>query len=68
MQQEQWQTLYQEAVLETDSDKLKERIRSAEEAIAARSSLDGQVCHEERVALEDSQRMLQVLKRERVTN
>ncbi len=68
MQQEQWQTLYQEAVLETDSDKLKERIRSAEEAIAARSSLDGQVSHEERVALEDSQLMLQVLKRERVTN
>ena len=68
MQQEQWQTLYEEAVLETDRDKLKERIRLAEEAIAARSSLDGQVSHEERVVLEDSQHMLQVLKRERVTN
>jgi hypothetical protein len=43
MRQEQWQTLYKEAVLETDRDKLKERIRIAEAAIAARSSLDGQV-------------------------
>ncbi len=65
---DRWLTLYQNAVLETDSNKLPARIKAAEDAIRERSSLDGQVSREERTALENASYALGVLKRERFEN
>ena len=65
---DRWLTLYQAAVLETDSNKLPARIQAAEDAIRERSSLDGQVSREERTALENASYALGVLKRERFGN
>ena len=62
--EERWWELYKLAIVETDWDKLEGRIRAAEEAIAKRASLDGEVSPDERVALEDARNALGVLKRE----
>ena len=65
MSNEKWFALYRDAVLETDFDKLLERISTAEKAIAERLSLDGQVSEEERRELQDSMNSLLILKKER---
>lgn len=62
---DRWLTLYQAAVLETDSNKLNARIQAAEDAINARSLLDGKASREERAALENALAALAVLRRER---
>ena len=62
--QERWWELYKAAVLETNRDKLEGHIKAAEEAIAKRSSLDGEVLRDERVLLEDARIGLRVLKQE----
>jgi hypothetical protein len=62
--QEPWWGLYKAAVLETNWEKLEDRINAAENAIMKRSSLDGDVSPDERVALEDSRKKLRVLKQE----
>jgi hypothetical protein len=64
-QQEFWWKLYRKAVLETDDDKLHERVQAAQKAIAARSSPDARVATEERLALQESREALQILKQER---
>jgi hypothetical protein len=62
--QERWWELYKAAVLETDWHQLEGRIKTAEEAIMKRLSLDGEVSPDERVAIEDSRTGLRVLKQE----
>jgi hypothetical protein len=64
-QQEFWWKLYREAVLETDDDKLHERVQAAQKAIATRSSPDAPVATEERLTLQESREALQILKQER---
>ena len=46
-----WWEPYKSAVLETDRNKLKDRVIAAEQAIRERASLDGQVSNEERIAI-----------------
>ena len=62
--QERWWELYKVAILETNWDKLGNRITAAEEAIIKRASLNGEVSPDERVQLEDARTGLQVLKEE----
>lgn len=62
--QQRWWELYKAAILETNRDKLEGHIKAAEEAIAKRSSLDGEVPHDERVLLEEARIGLRVLKQE----
>jgi hypothetical protein len=64
MSQDQWQTLYRDAVLETNFHKLIERIKAAEKAIAERLSLHGNVSAEERRELQDSRNSLLGLRNE----
>ena len=68
MQTQQWWTLYRDAVLETDPAKVEERIRAAEEAIGARSSLSEQLPADEQSALENARDRLRILKNERATS
>jgi len=65
MSQDQWRTLYRNAVLETNFHKLIERIKTAEKAIAEQLSLDGSVSAEERRELQDSKYSLLGLRSER---
>ncbi len=60
-----WWEPYRFAVLETDQEKLRDRVNAAEQAIRARASLNGEVSSEERIAI-DRRAMfaLQILKRE----
>jgi hypothetical protein len=57
-----WRELYRAALLELDLDKLGERVKAAEEAISARSSLNGGILNDERIALQDAMSALNVLK------
>jgi len=59
-----WWELYRAAVLEIDRNKLRDRVRAAEDAIRARASLTGQVSSEERIAIHDAMGALLVLRRE----
>jgi hypothetical protein len=59
-----WWQPYKFAVLETDKKKLKDRVIAAEHAIRARSSLDGQVSSDERIAIQDAMSALQMLRQE----
>jgi hypothetical protein len=59
-----WWTLYGEEVLESNFDKLEERIGAAEMAIAERSSQAGDVSARERLELQDALNALQVLREE----
>jgi len=66
MLREHWQQYYQDALLETDQEKLSERVQSAESAIrlrlrALRTSSDG---HFERRTLAEAANRLSALKRE----
>jgi hypothetical protein len=57
-----WRDLYRAALLELDLEKLAERVEAAEKAIRARSSLNGSVLSDERIALQDATSALDVLK------
>src|SRR5580692_748912 len=58
----QWRELYRAALLELDFEKLAERVEAAEKAIRARSSLNGGIFSDERVAIQDAKSALNVLK------
>jgi DNA/RNA-binding domain of Phe-tRNA-synthetase-like protein len=58
-----WQDLYRAALLELDLNKLRERVKAADEAIRVRVSLDGEIPSDERIALHDAMNALCVLKR-----
>lgn len=62
-----WQDLYEQAILETDWQRLKERITAAERAIDERLSLDGRVDDEERDALQKATASLRGLRQELVS-
>lgn len=66
MSRDEWYSRYRDAVLETNFDKLLQRIDEAERAIAERASLDGQVPPGERRELQESKSLLQVLRKERI--
>jgi hypothetical protein len=59
-----WWEQYRAAVLEIDPNKLRDRVKAAEDAIQARVSLNGQVTSEERIAIRDAMAALLVLRRE----
>ncbi len=65
MSQDKWQTLYREAILETNFDKLVERVKMAEKAISERLSLDEEVSAEELRELQNSRNSLITLTEER---
>ena len=57
-----WRELCWATLLELDLDTLGDRIEAAEEAIRVRSSLNGCILNDERVALQDTRSALNVLK------
>ncbi len=59
-----WWEPYKFAVLETNRNKLRDRVNAAEQAIRDRASLHGQVSNEERIAIQDAMSALQILRRE----
>jgi hypothetical protein len=62
-----WEELYEDAVLETDDEKLAKRLQVAKAAIDTRlqeSQMDREVPNEERQAIRDALRGLDVLRRE----
>ncbi|HEY4948879.1 MAG TPA: hypothetical protein VIH88_00970 [Candidatus Acidoferrales bacterium] len=60
-----WRELYRAALLELDLNKLRERVKAADEAIRVRVSFDGEIPIDERIALRDAMNALNVLKRAR---
>ena len=56
--------MYKAAILETDIEKVEGRIMAAEKAIAVRAAMGWDVPAEEQLALRDSQKALQTLKKE----
>lgn len=67
----QWQDVYLEAVLETDTSKLQQRIAAAEGAVKARMTELEQDHHgtpEERSAIADALNGLRILRRERIND
>jgi hypothetical protein len=58
-----WRELYRAALFELDISKLGERVKAAEEAIHARTSIDGKILSDERLALQDAMNALNLLKR-----
>jgi hypothetical protein len=60
-----WRQLYRTAILEINRDKLRERVKAAEEAILYRVSFHAEIPNEERIALRDAVSALSILKRER---
>jgi hypothetical protein len=58
----QWRELYRAALLELDLEKLAQRVEAAEKAIRARSSLNGSILSDERIAIQDATSALNVLK------
>ena len=59
-----WWGPYKFAVLETNRNKLRDRVNAAEQAIRERASLNGQVSSEERTAIEDAMSALRMLKKQ----
>ena len=59
-----WWILYKDAILEADQSQVPTRIRTAEEAIRFRVSIDKEVSSEERIAIQDAMAALLVLRRE----
>ena len=65
--QQKWQQLYHEAVLETDAERIQERIAAVESAIKKRLhdfSMDHGGTPEENRAIEDALRALDILRKE----
>ena len=60
-----WRELYRAALLELDLDKSRDRVKTAEQAIRARTSLDGDIRNDERTAMQDAMSALNVLRRVR---
>jgi hypothetical protein len=60
-----WRELYRAALLELDLDKLGERVKTADEAIRARASLDGDVSSDERIAIQNAMAALNLLRQGR---
>jgi hypothetical protein len=54
MTESEWRDLHRSAVLETDRNKLPDRIKAAEAAIRVRVSLDAQVASDERMAIKEA--------------
>ena len=65
MDSNDWRELYRAALLELDLDKLGERVKTADEAIRARASLDGDVPSDERIAIQNAMAALNVLRQGR---
>jgi len=65
MDREHWRELYRAALRELDLNKLRERVKAADEAIRVRVSLDGEIPSDERIALHDTINALSILKRAR---
>jgi hypothetical protein len=63
MMENQWPALYMHAVLETDFNRLDDRIEAAEQSMAERTSFGGDVWGEELRELRDSWDSLQSLKK-----
>jgi hypothetical protein len=59
-----WWELFRVALLEIDRNKLRDRVKAAEDAIRTRASLGGPVFSEERISIQDSTGALLVLRRE----
>ena len=59
-----WWEPYKFTVLETNRNKLRDRVSVAEQAIRERASLKGQVSPAERIAIEDAMSALRMLKQE----
>jgi hypothetical protein len=59
-----WWEPYKFAVLETNRNRLRERVNTAELAIRERASLNGQVSPAERIAIADAMSALRMLKKE----
>jgi len=59
-----WWEPYKFGVLETNRNKLRNRVNAAEQAIRERASLNGHVSNEERIAIEDAISALKMLRRE----
>jgi hypothetical protein len=59
-----WWEPYKFAVLETNRNKLRDRVSAAEQAIRERALFNGQVSPAERVAIEDAMSALKMLRRE----
>jgi len=66
LQYPEWQKLCQDALVELDKDKLRERVAAAEAAISSRlcAAAPARLSAEERRAIEDALGTLRVLKRE----
>jgi hypothetical protein len=62
----QWSALYKKAALETDSNRLDDRIEAAERAMAERTSFGGDVSAEEFRELQESWDALQILKEDQL--
>jgi len=59
-----WWILYKDAILEADQSQVPTRIRTAEEAIRFRVSIDKEVSSEERIEIQHATAGLLILKRE----
>jgi len=57
-----WWELYRAALLEIDRNKLRDRVKAAEDAIRARASLGGRVSSEERISIQHATGALLVLR------
>ena len=64
----QWSALYQKAALETDFNKLDDRIEAAERAMAERTSFGGDVSAAESRELHESWDALQILKKDQLAS
>lgn len=65
-----WQHIYLEAVLETDTAKLAQRIAAAENAIKARAAeleMDHHGTAQERIAIAEALNGLSILRKERIS-
>jgi len=60
-----WRALYRAALLELDLNKLRERVKAADEAIRVRVSREGEIPSDELIALHDAMNALSILKRVR---
>jgi hypothetical protein len=56
--------LYRPAVLETDRNKVPDRIKAAEDAIRIRASLNAEVASDEGMAIKDAMAALLAMRRE----
>jgi hypothetical protein len=58
-----WRELYRAAILEVNRELLQARVKTAEDVIHARASLNGDIPGGERIAMQDALSTLNILKR-----